>query len=362
MKQRWLISGERLNYQSRSSRPLIFLHSSLQDNRSGAIRTIRTITLNHNHPDVAQYLGETPAARPAPAAPAAPAAQNHVEHTPPSLSKPGGDSRLALDLKTLTTDPQNHDLEYRVGERLGQLGRHGEALEHLRRAVSLAPRSPQYHCALTRSLLANQRSDEAFTVCQQAASQFENHGELQQLLGGLLARRGDHAGALDAYRRAASWLETGDEGFWLEYAHAYATAGQTDQALAVLREGVRRLPESKGLGREIGRLQEEAQAADADRLGQRAASLASQVGHEEEAISTAREALKLSAGIYQPYYALGEVHMRRGEWEPAAECFEKAISLSPSPSAVYAMRMQLAQAYERLGRDEAAHAVRALLG
>jgi tetratricopeptide (TPR) repeat protein len=318
------------------------------------IRTIRTITLNHNHPDVAQSLGEAPAAKPAPAA-------NHVEHTPPSLSKPGGDSRLAQDLKALTTDPQNHDLEYRVGERLHQLGRHSESLEHLRRAISLAPRVSHYHAALVRSLLANQRNSEALTACQAAAGQFDACGELQQLLAGLLTREGEYTGAVTAYRRAAGLLEAGDENLWLEYAHAHQLAGQYDQALGVLKEGLRRLPESKALLREVGRLQDETQHVEAERLGQRAAALASQIGHEDEAISTAQEALKLSERIYQPYYALGEVYVRRGEWGPAAEAFEKAVSLSPSPSAVYAMRMQLVQLYERLGRIESANAIRALL-
>jgi len=332
---------------------MIFLHSSMQDNRTGTIRTIRTIALNHHHPDVALALGEAPARLSPPT--------NHTEHTTPSPSKPGGDSRLAADLKTLSTGSSNPELEYRVGERLYQLGRHAESLEHLRRAVSLAPNQATYHCALIRSLAANRKEDEAVSICQHAARLFEDHGEVHQLLGSFLSRQGQYPEAIAAYERAAELLGAGNEGPWLELAQACWQADRPEDARRALQEGMEHFPESKALLGEWSRLQEADQMAEAERMGQLAAQLASQVGQEDEAIAIAQNALKLSECIYQPYYALGEVYMRRGEWERAADCFEKAVSLSPSASAVYAMRMQLVQIYERLGRTEAAEAMRGLL-
>jgi len=245
------------------------------------------------------------------------------------------------------------------------LGRHADALEHLRRAVHLAANQPAYHCALVRSLVANQREDEALAAAHNAAGQFQDHGELHQLLGNLLARKGQHREAAQAYRRAVDLLTTspgvGDERLWIDLAGCYEHLEQLDQAIQAVREGLGRLPESRALQRELSRLQETAQFSEAEKLGRRAAALVSQIGNEDEAVAVAQEALKLSDRIYQPYYALGEIAMRRQEWERAVEYFEKAVSLSPSPGAVYAMRMQLAQLYERLGRDEAATAVRTLL-
>jgi tetratricopeptide (TPR) repeat protein len=333
---------------------MIFLHSSVQDNRSGQVRTVRTITLNHNHPEVAQTLGEVPPKQPAPAETA----------SRPSLSKPGGDSRLAADLKALSSDPHNHELECRVAERLSQLGRYNDAVEHLRRAVTLAPRQPAYRAALVRCLIAAQQNEEALIACRRAVEEFETEADLHHLLGQLLAGRGEHEEAIGAYRRAVGLVAGGagaDERVYLSLAETYRRLGQMKNALGVLQEGLSRLPESQALTDEVSRLQEEMRRAEAEQLGRRAAALAGEAGAEEDALALAREALALSDQAFQPHAALGEIYARRGELDKAAESFEKAIARAPNPGDAYALRMRLVDLYERMGRPDAAQAMRIML-
>jgi len=339
----------------------IFLHSSVQDSRSGTVRTIRTITLNHNHPEVARALGDAPPPAQEPAAPT-----NHESgRVLPGLMKPGGDSRLAEDLRALADDPDNAELEFRVGDRLRDLDRYAEALEHLRRAVELAPKEVGHRHTLVRTLTDSNQIDDALLACEEAAHEFADDSRMHQLLGQLLVRDGNYERALHAYGRAMELLPDGAEGreqIWLDMIDVHLNMERPDSALEALKSGLAELPESERLAEMMRRLQEDDRRAEAEALGRQATSMVSQLGKEDEVISLAEQALKLSEAVYQPFYALGEIYMRSGKLEEAANCFERAIPACPNPGAIYSMRMRLVGLYERLGRNEAADEVRSLLG
>jgi tetratricopeptide (TPR) repeat protein len=341
---------------------MIFLHSSFQDTRSGSVKTIRTITLNHSHPEVARALGETPM----PPRGGELAEATEANANLPGLMKPGGDSRLAEDLRELAKKPNNAALEFRVGERLRDLGRHVEAVEHLYRAAELAPNKLEHHCALARALQDAQRSDESLQVCLGAATRFSRDPHAQHMLAGVLADAGRLEEALATYKRALELMpEDADvrEQVWLDMVKiCRAMEDNTDSACDAVREALEELPGSERLQDAWRQVQEDDTRERAERLGRQATSLVSQLGREEEVISLAQEALQLSDQVYQPFYALGEIYMRQGNIEKAVGCFERAIPVCPSPGAVYSMRMRLAGLYEKLGRHEAAAEVRSLLG
>ena len=342
---------------------MVFLHSSFQDTRSGSVKTIRTITLNHSHPEVARALGE---------APMPPRNGEPVEQSAdaganlPGLMKPGGDSRLAEDLRELARRPNNAAVEQRVGERLFELGRCAEAVDHLRRATELDAGKLEYHCTLARALREERRTDEALQVCQGAAHLFPQEAVAQRLLADVLMDAGRREEALTAYKRVLELMpDDGDvrEEVWLEIVKIYRAAeDDTDSACDAVRAALEDLPESERLQAAWRQVQEDDSRERAERLGRQATSLVSRLGREDEVISLAQEALQLSDQVYQPFYALGEIYMRRGNLEKAVDCFERAIPVCPSPGAIYSMRMRLVGLYEKLGRREAAEEVRSLLG
>ena len=339
----------------------IFLHGSFQDTRSGSVRTIRTIALNHNHPYVARALGETPLTA---------GAGDEQETVDPSrnlpgLMKPGGDARLAEDLRALTKHPDRPEIEYRVGARLHELGRCSEAVEHLRRAADRAPNRPDYLCALARCLKEDHRPEQALAICSKAVDKFEDDPLVHRTHGDVLVAAGRHDSALDAYGRTLELLPADDdirEKVWVDRINVCLTMERPDSALHMVQAALEQIPDSSRLKEVMESLQSDDRRQRAENLGRHATSLVSQLGREEEVISFAQEALKLSEGVYQPFYALGEIYMRQGRLEEAVESFERAVPICPSPGAIYSMRMRLVGLYERLDRHDAAVEMRALLG
>lgn len=154
-------------------------------------------------------------------------------------------------------DAQNHGI---VGEMLLHAGRPQEAVEEFRAAIAMLEGYPgdstgeqhrrvidssRFGIALAREDGATV-SDEEVIASLRAASEAPEAGlrhEVLVMLGGLLAARGDAAGAADAFAGAVQ-ADPGDVGTLLRLAEAQHKAGRHDDALATAQRVVSGFPEA----------------------------------------------------------------------------------------------------------------------
>ncbi len=130
---------------------------------------------------------------------------------------------------------------------LQTLGRTNEALAQAQHAVTLATNLPQPYIALAHLYLAQQKDRQALHALLQAAQRAPHSPQIWDDIGNLrLWNLHDPSGAIEAFRRAIQ----ADDLFLPAYIHlaqAYVRAGQTNQAIHVLRQARQFVPDNPRL-------------------------------------------------------------------------------------------------------------------
>ena len=105
--------------------------------------------------------------------------------------------------QAVAVSPENAPLRRHLGEVLAAAGRHDEAIDELRAALSLDP-SNETRIALARSFLALRRTGEAAVLVEAVLGDDERSAPAHVLRARVLLNEGDLEGAREAYRRAVA--------------------------------------------------------------------------------------------------------------------------------------------------------------
>jgi tetratricopeptide (TPR) repeat protein len=209
------------------------------------------------------------------------------------------------------------------------------------------------------------RHEEAVETCRRAVTMDPNEGSAQANLGKSLAKLGRYEEAIVEYRKALA-LDPDDTQVMYSMALAMEVIGRLDESEKWYREVTGREPDNAlafmGLGICLQHKADFAAAAEAYRRALAAdsqnidarcnlAACLTRIGKAAEAVAECRNALKLSPRAATVWYVLGNVHSSNGQWTEALDAFRQAVANNPTyPDA----RCNLGVALAQLGRmDEA---------
>jgi tetratricopeptide (TPR) repeat protein len=245
-------------------------------------------------------------------------------------------------------DRQGLTVAYRAGAVVHlQAGRRAEALEDIEKLIGIGA-NEEAKCAAEEVLDMDQRSPEA-----------------SRLLGIAAGNMGDHARALEAFRKVAEVSEP-TAVLYTYQAIALNNLGRPEEALRCAEQAVgldqksarayQELGVAAGnLGRHERALQAFRKAADVGgptvALWTNQAGALDGLGRRQEALWCAEQAVALNASMAPAWEALGAAAGNLGQHDRALEAFRKAAELSEPTAALYTYQ---AIALNSLGRREEA--------
>jgi len=249
-----------------------------------------------------------------------------------------------LARSALTTEPENAEAIHTLGIIAHQSGRLEEAIEHLHRAVALAPTVSLYHVNLGEMCRLAGRTEEAIALGRRALELDPENACALNNLGIAFFDQGDFAEAIACYERAISLRP--------DFAQAHSNRGNALQRLrrfADAEQAYRRAlalqPEFadgwNNLGtclRELGEVDEaerayrvalERQPNNADTLDNLALTL-KDLERFEDAAELMRQALAIDPArdAFYTHYAATLVDC--GKLDEAAKAASSAVSLNPA--------------------------------
>ncbi len=139
--------------------------------------------------------------------------------------------------RVLELDPRHADAQHLLGVSCFLLGRHDEAVTHIRAALRVNG-AAGYFADLALALGALGRDDEAAHAYRDAIRMGLRQPRIHNNLGNVLNRQGDTQGAIDQYRLAIAV----DPGYSLAYknlATVLAETGATEDALAAFEQALK---------------------------------------------------------------------------------------------------------------------------
>jgi tetratricopeptide (TPR) repeat protein len=292
-----------------------------------------------------------------------------------AILRTAGRAELALQAvqSCLGDHADDARLHHEHGLALESLGQHEAALEAFQNASRL---SDQGDIARSLGALAVRagRPDLAIPALERCldcapVSATGDRAAIHHLLGMAHAAAGDPQAAASAYMQA-SHLSPYQVAYALDAATAASANGDHDSAIGVLEEALIAHGDAAELHAVLGRSFEargwsgealaaysravELDPAQAEYHRSRARLLAESA--PAEAIDALGRAVAIDPDDAETYHHLGQAYVRLGEYRLAAQQFERATRLSPSP--IY--RLALAGALTRLGDPNAQAELKAL--
>ena len=152
--------------------------------------------------------------------------------------------------RLLKAHPDHAGGHQALGKALAMTDDSAAAEPHLRRAVELAPASPDAWIELG-ALLAAQAPDQAEAVLRDALGHHPRHAGLWCNLGNLLGQRGRRADAANAWRKALA-INPGQVEAELALALERRAEGDFTEAVAMLERAIRRRPDLAELHYNLG--------------------------------------------------------------------------------------------------------------
>jgi len=234
-----------------------------------------------------------------------------------------------------------------LADAVAEQGRHAEAIEHYRRALSGDPRRPSIHRKLALTLLDLDRADEGIAVLERAVAAFPREVSVRGSLTYLRYASGRVTQALATARAATEELPDDHEA-WCLLAWYSAAVDELDTALAAAERGVELAPTSAYALRVLGdvlshcgrhheslELARRATAAHPGRVDcwHEVAHNARAAGCDEEAEQAARHAITIARGDGRGWGQLLICLVVAGERDRArAVVAELAAALPDQPS------------------------------
>ena len=222
-----------------------------------------------------------------------------------------------------------------LGTAYGAVGNDAQAIEHLRRAVQLAPCDERGRLALSHALRDAGRPDEATQSLRDTLAALPGSAEARWTLAGVLDKAGrgiEAARELDA--AAALTLVAGKTALDWQAAEIYDLHQNFDRVVGLLRRRVRLDPNNPAVHRQLGLVQSRLGYADdafvelamADLLGGADAESLTVLGQIHldadrlaDAESVLRRAVATGPDRQDAHYALGRTLLRQGRAGQAKE-------------------------------------------
>lgn len=246
--------------------------------------------------------------------------------------------------------------QYMLGATLLQLGRHQEALEHLRKAYELKPANVTYQFALGKGYLDAKRYGDAAQMLQKidvSTLPQTQQDEYHQMIAVALSQSGDPEAALGALKKLTE-TEPDNADAWYRYGTAAFNGGDTAAGVAALEKAValdgqdRRKKEalSKALLRQARETQGDRKQAVYDRAVRVASELATadpsydnllllgelQLGATkyDEAVATLTKAAAATADAWLPYFYMAQAQTLLEAYSAAEVSAQAALERAPS--------------------------------
>ncbi|HUE20292.1 MAG TPA: tetratricopeptide repeat protein [Bryobacteraceae bacterium] len=206
--------------------------------------------------------------------------------------------------EALALSPDDAKAHSNLGVLLAAVGRTGEAMAHYRKAVESEPDYPDGYTNLGIALARAGKLDDAVPYLEKAAQLSPWDAKAHSNLGAALAERGRTEDAIVECEKALQ-ISPADSEAHANLAIALAKAGRLDEAIAHFEKALAGDPDSAELHFYLGRLLatrgrfdeaipqlEKAAAAGDPAIGGMLAAVYAQVGRLNDALETARKALR----------------------------------------------------------------------
>ena len=251
------------------------------------------------------------------------------------------DEARALYQQIVDANPMGVDALHLLGMSLRQLGRHAEAIAHLRRAVAIdASQAPLFgnlaeaHRELGQTAEAIECYAAAARLAPQGAEVHSNLGALLQQVGRLDEAEASYAHALRCDPRFP------DAHYNL--GNLFQVRRQWDRAIACYRQALEIKPDygaaqcnlgnalrERGEVDEALRWLETATALDPDSVAaiSNLGVVLQDLGRPQEAQPHCERALKLAPNLPQLHTNLGTVYKDLGDLKTAIECYDRALAI-----------------------------------
>ncbi|HFD80752.1 MAG TPA: sulfotransferase family protein [Gammaproteobacteria bacterium] len=253
------------------------------------------------------------------------------------------DEALPLYETLCRLEPGNADAWMRRGVVNGMLNRHRAAADCCRRALELAPDSPEARLNLANALLQCGLHEEAALECERLARSAPGAPVAWFLLGRSRAELDQLDEAAEAYRRALQ-LQPGHPQASFGLGYVLHRLGRWEEALEHFREALRSQPGMAqahwGLGMSLqmlGRLDEalehhrRAAALNPRHAGARIGigTVLSLQGHQDQAVASFREAIALEPDNTDARLKLAANLMPLGQPDEAQRLVDQVLEMEP---------------------------------
>lgn len=251
--------------------------------------------------------------------------------------------QLALMQQRLRKYPEDFEAFFNLGAVLQSLGKHDEAIKHLRAALKVRPDDATAHNNLGAAFQSLGRYDEALDQFRQALKVRPDYIDAHYNLGTLLLSRGDAEEALSHFREVLQ-VKADDADAHSALGSALALRGNLVEAAAHFEDAVRINPEHFNAHYNLGyvytrqgdltqaaahyerALQINPQSADTHNdLG----SVLAQQGNLAQAAAHFEQALRINPDHADAHNNLGFILARQGNLVQAVAHYERALRIDP---------------------------------
>jgi tetratricopeptide (TPR) repeat protein len=268
------------------------------------------------------------------------------------------DQSIALYREALEIEPESVLGHANLGGVLVRLERpeqQQEAIDHLEKAVRLAPHYPPARAALGYAYYRNGRNDDAIRELTRALREAPGMGLAHCELGQALVTRGDLDAAIEYFRESLRLIPEFAEAN-KELADALlrkdAREGNDDhidEAVANLQEALRKKPRLEQAHLLFGKVLD-ARARQKLRSGRPAEEVQADLMQAAAHFATVVE---IKPEVAEAWYLLGMAHARFGHAEQSEQCLEQAVKLQPKTTAYLVGLARVLDAKAALQADEA---------
>jgi tetratricopeptide (TPR) repeat protein len=269
-----------------------------------------------------------------------------------------GQTDAALEQYKVIADanPEDAQTYLRIAEIYRRQGKYDLALENLKKADTMAPDFMEVSYEMAAVYQAQGRYDDAIKLLQDLLKKTEksdsslsqadrtNRAIFIERLGMIYREQENYTAAVETFRKMLTLGDDNARSGYQEIIDTYREAKQWNQATAVAKEAVEKLPNDRDL-----RMVLDSQLAD--------------TGETDKALADTRSMLNGGAEDREVYLRLGIMYTRAKRYKEAAEAFDKAEQMSAKPddkAYVYFLRGDLYQRQKMF--DEAEAEFRKVLG
>jgi tetratricopeptide (TPR) repeat protein len=262
-----------------------------------------------------------------------------------------GQTEAALEQYKVIADanPEDAQTYLRIAEIYRKTGRFDEALDSLKKAQSMVQDSVEVPYNIAAVYQAQGHYDEAAQVLQDllkktekaegnyTAGEKSNRAVFLERLGTIQRDAGNTTGAIETFRKMTALGDEDAVRGYQQIIDTYREAKQWQQATAVAKEAVQKLPNDRGLKMVLA-----SQLAD--------------MGDPDKALKEVRGMLKGNNEDREVYITLAQMNTRLRRWNDAEEALKKAEDLSTKPDDKEYVLFLRASSYERQKRYDDAEA------